>query len=72
VFAAVASVIVINQFMYDIRPGNSQLECTNMCKTSGGPDACQHFCDCIYDAGNPLNTCLDEYQRAKGATGAGE
>jgi hypothetical protein len=28
---------------------------------------CQHFCDCIYDVGNPLNACLDEYQRAKGA-----
>lgn len=64
VFAAAASVIVVNVFLYDIRPDNSQLECTNMCKTSESPDACQHFCDCIYDAGHPLNTCLDEYQRA--------
>ena len=65
VFAAAVSVIVINQFMYDIRPGNSQIECTNGCKNNGSPDACQHFCDCIYEQGNPLNVCLNEYQRAK-------
>jgi uncharacterized membrane protein YphA (DoxX/SURF4 family) len=69
VFAAAVSVIVINQFMYDIRPGNSQLECTNGCKNNGSPNPCQHFCDCIYNEGRPLNACLDEYQRAKG-TGA--
>jgi uncharacterized membrane protein YphA (DoxX/SURF4 family) len=65
VFAAAASVIVINAFLYDIRPGNSQIECTNGCKNSGNPNACQHFCDCIYEQGNPLSVCLNEYQRAK-------
>jgi hypothetical protein len=68
VVAAVVSVIVINQFLYDIRPGNSQLECTNGCRDRGSQHACQDFCDCIYDAGNPLNVCLDEYQGAKGST----
>jgi uncharacterized membrane protein YphA (DoxX/SURF4 family) len=67
VVAAVVSVIVINQFLYDIRPGNSPLECTNGCKNNGRPDACQSFCRCIYDAGNPLNACLDEYQSARGS-----
>src|SRR5678815_3846363 len=28
VFAMIATVIVINQFLYDIRPGNSLIECT--------------------------------------------
>lgn len=70
VFAAVLSVIVINQFLYDIRPGNSQLECTNGCRNSGSPNGCQYFCDCIYSQGNPLKTCLDEYQKVKD-TGAG-
>ena len=65
VFAAVVSVIVINQFLYDIRPGNSHIECTNGCTNSGSPNACPHFCDCIYEQGNPLNVCLNEYQRAK-------
>jgi hypothetical protein len=68
VVAAVVSVIVINQFLYDIRPGSSQVECTNGCKNSGSPNACKNFCDCIYDAGNPLNACLDEYQSAKRST----
>lgn len=65
VFGAAASVIVINQFLYDIRPGNSQLECTNGCKNNGSPDGCQRFCDCIYNQGNPLHACLREYEKAR-------
>jgi uncharacterized membrane protein YphA (DoxX/SURF4 family) len=68
VFAAASSVIVINHFLYDIRPGNSQEECTNGCKNSARP-GCQQFCDCIYNQGKPLNACLAEYQKAK-KTGA--
>jgi hypothetical protein len=67
VVAAVVSVIVVNQFLYDIRPGNSQEECTNACKDNGSPNACHGFCDCIYAAGNPLKACLAEYQSAKRA-----
>jgi len=65
VFAAALSVIVINEFLYDIRPGNSQIECTNGCRNNGSPNACQHFCDCIYNQGDPLNVCLNEYQKVK-------
>ena len=65
VFAASASVIVINAFLYDIRPGNSRIECTNGCKNSSSPNACQHFCDCIYEQGNTLNVCLNDFQKAK-------
>ena|SRR5438094_6519017 len=62
VFATAVLVIVINAFLFDIRPGNSQIECTNGCKNSGGSNACFHFCDCIYKQGNPLNVCLSEYR----------
>lgn len=65
VFAAAASVIAINAFLYDVRPGNSRPECTNACKGNANPSACIRFCGCIYDAGNPLRTCLDEYEKAK-------
>jgi uncharacterized membrane protein YphA (DoxX/SURF4 family) len=65
VFAAAALVIVVNIFVFDIRPGNSEIECTNGCKDGGNPNACQHFCDCIYKQGNPLNVCLDEYHGKK-------
>jgi uncharacterized membrane protein YphA (DoxX/SURF4 family) len=65
VVAAVASVIVINQFIYDIRPGNSQLECTNGCAGNARPEACERFCKCIYDEGNALGKCLEEYGKRK-------
>jgi uncharacterized membrane protein YphA (DoxX/SURF4 family) len=61
VFATAVLVIVINIFVFDIRPGNSEIECTNGCRNSSSPNACQHFCDCIYKEGNPLNGCLNEY-----------
>ena len=65
VVAAVVSVIVINNFVYDIRPGNSQLECTNGCANNARPEACQRFCNCIYNEGNPLDKCLEEYRKRK-------
>ena len=64
VFAAVTSVIVINHFLYNIRPGNSVIECTNGCADNGKPEACNDFCNCIYDQGKPLDKCLDAYERA--------
>ena len=65
VVAAIVLVIVINQFVYDIRPGNSQLECTNGCADNAHPEACEHFCKCIYNEGNPLDRCLEEYGKRK-------
>jgi uncharacterized membrane protein YphA (DoxX/SURF4 family) len=65
VVAAVASVIVINQFVYDIRPGNYQLECTNGCADHAHPEACERFCNCIYNQGNSLDKCLEEYRKKK-------
>jgi uncharacterized membrane protein YphA (DoxX/SURF4 family) len=65
VVAVVALVIVINQFVYAIRPGNSQLECTNACADNAHPEACERFCHCIYNEGNPLNKCLEEYGKWK-------
>jgi uncharacterized membrane protein YphA (DoxX/SURF4 family) len=63
VVAAVVSVIIINLFVYDIRPGNSELECTNGCTGNAHPEACQHFCSCIYKEGTSLEKCLEEYRR---------
>jgi uncharacterized membrane protein YphA (DoxX/SURF4 family) len=59
--AVVIFVIVINNFVYNIRPGNSPLECTNGCPTNARPKACERFCGCIYDEGNSLDKCLEEY-----------
>jgi hypothetical protein len=62
VIGAVATVIIANQFLYDIRPGNSKIECTNGC---GGNKACLDFCDCIYERGATLDRCLGEYEKRK-------
>jgi hypothetical protein len=34
---------------------------------NASPAACQQFCGCIYNQGNPLNACLDTFQKAKQA-----
>lgn len=65
VVAAIASVITINQYLYEIRPGNSAIECRNGCAGNNNPEACEIFCDCIYNRGNPLDSCLIEYTKAK-------
>ena len=65
VFAITASVILINHFLYDIRPGNSMLECTNGCAGNSDPKACLEFCDCIYNQGKQLHECLTDYNKAK-------
>jgi uncharacterized membrane protein YphA (DoxX/SURF4 family) len=65
VFITAALVIVINIFIFEIRPGNSLEECTNGCKGSKYPKACEKFCDCIYNQGKPLDSCLKEYKQVK-------
>jgi uncharacterized membrane protein YphA (DoxX/SURF4 family) len=65
VVAAVGSVILINHFLYEMRPGNSLLECKNGCINSKYSDACEKFCDCIHTQGKPLDTCLEVYKQAK-------
>lgn len=65
VFATAISVILINHFLYEIRPGNSLVECSNSCVNSINPNACEDFCDCIHNQGEPLDKCLGEYEKAK-------
>ena len=59
VILTLAFVVVINQHIYNIRPGNSLEECTNGCV--GNPGACE-FCDCIYNQGKGLDSCLKVYE----------
>lgn len=66
VITTLASVVIINHYMYDIRPGNSVQECTNGCPGNTNPKACAAFCDCIYVHGEPLDSCLVKYKTAVG------
>ncbi len=65
VVATLASVVFLNNFIYDIRPGNSPEECTNGCPSNSSPRACEEFCDCIHSKGKPIGKCLEEYEKAK-------
>jgi hypothetical protein len=65
VISALALVVIINIYLYDIRPGNEKLECTNGCPGNSNPQACYAFCECIYERGGTLDKCLEEYEKAK-------
>lgn len=64
VAATLAAVVVMNNVMYDIRPGNSPAECWNGCPGNSDPKACEEFCDCIHNKGKPLGECLAAYEQA--------
>ena len=54
VFVMIATVIFINHFLYDIRPGNSLMNAEMDVLAIANPKACEEFCDCIYNQGKPL------------------
>ncbi len=65
--ASFAIIIAGTFYIYEITPGNSEEECRNQCGGSKNPNACQLFCTCIYEQGQPLDTALATYNQAKRA-----
>lgn len=64
-FTLVCSIIIGTSYLYEIGPGNSEAECRNQCPPGTNPAACESFCDCIYTEGQPLDTCLARFNKAK-------
>jgi len=64
-FAIIAIIIFGAFYLYEIVPGNAEDECRNQCASSKNPAACEVFCDCIYSQGQPLDSCLATFKRAK-------
>jgi len=64
-FAIIAFIIFGTFYLYEIVPGNSEAECRNQCASSKNPAACEIFCDCIYSKGQPLDSCLATFNKAK-------
>jgi hypothetical protein len=58
-------IIIGTFYLYEIVPGNSEEECRNQCASGKNPVACQVFCDCIYTKGQPLDSCLATFKKAK-------
>jgi uncharacterized membrane protein YphA (DoxX/SURF4 family) len=65
VLATLATVVYLNNVIYDIRPGNVPAECWNGCPGNKNPKACEEFCDCIHNQGKPLGKCLEVYEQVK-------
>ena len=63
--AVLAFIIIGTSYLYEIGPGNSEKECRNQCFSSKNPAACETFCDCIYNEGQPLDSCLARYDIAR-------
>jgi len=63
--AVLAFIIIGTFYLYEIVPGNSEAECRNQCASSKNPAACEIFCDCIYNQGQPLDSCLATFNKAK-------
>lgn len=67
-FAGVAATLVILVLVitnvYNIMPRNTLSDCKPQCASSKNPDACNVFCECIHKKGQPLDKCLDEYNKA--------
>ena len=67
-FAGVVATVVILELaianLYEIRPMNTSGDCLTQCQDSRNPKACVSFCNCVHTQGQPLNKCLDEYNKA--------
>lgn len=48
----------------EIMPRNTLRDCREQCKGSNKFKACYDFCDCIHESGQPLDSCLDNYNKA--------
>jgi hypothetical protein len=65
VFAGLTFIIVGTAYLFEIGPGNSEAECRNQCYGSKNPAACEAFCDCIYNEGQSLDSCLAKFNKDK-------
>jgi hypothetical protein len=64
-FAVLAFIIIGTFYLHEIGPCNSEAECRNQCASNKNPAACEIFCDCIYKQGQPLDSCLATFNKAK-------
>ncbi|PJJ59912.1 DoxX family protein [Hymenobacter chitinivorans] len=64
VVAAIFTVAFTVSHLYTIQPYNTFQDCIKRCPGNSKSAACYTFCDCIHNGGEPLDKCLDEYNRA--------
>ncbi|HLM01703.1 MAG TPA: hypothetical protein VK400_11665 [Pyrinomonadaceae bacterium] len=64
VFAAVVICVAGIPSLYSIKPRNTLPQCLRQFKNGDKNEAGAAFCNCIHKNGEPLNKCLDEYEKA--------
>ena len=64
-FGVLTFIIIGTFYLFEIGPGNSEEVCRNQCAGSKNPEACETFCDCIYNKGQSLDSCLATFNKAK-------
>jgi hypothetical protein len=64
VFAAVVICVLVIPRLYSIKPRNTFTHCQTQFKGSNRIKAGEGFCGCIHNQGQPLDKCLDEYNKA--------
>jgi uncharacterized membrane protein YphA (DoxX/SURF4 family) len=64
-FAVLAFIIIGTSYLFEIGPGNSEEVCRNQCAGRKNPEACETFCDCIYNEGQSLDSCLTTFNKTK-------
>ncbi len=53
--------IIVFQFGYDVKPRNSLALCKSQFENTEKEAAGFSFCECVHTLGNPLDSCLDQY-----------
>lgn len=64
VFANVVFFMFVVPRLYSIKPRNTLPDCNTQFKGSNRTKAGENFCNCIHTHGQPLDKCLDEYNKA--------
>ena len=64
VVAAVIVFMLVIPKLYDVLPKNSLLQCQKQFKGNNRTKADDDFCNCVHTNGEPLDKCLDEYEKA--------
>ncbi len=63
VVAAVIVFALVVPNLYNIKPHNSLSDCQKQFKDTGRTKAGDGLCNCIHKQGEPLDKCLDEYEK---------
>lgn len=68
VVAAVAICVVGIPSLYSVKPRNTLPQCQRQFKDKNRTKAGDNFCNCIHQNGEPLDKCLNEYDKASDDT----